>query len=211
MDTVDKMDSTEKTIDERVCELAEWGCSDPEIAMVLHTTVTELTLRFAGALQKGRAKRCEAVRKTAYEAATNGNMTSLAWFWKQDLSTGFDGTLSTIPSLPGQAPGNGADPLVRVPRGLNFNDEGAHRRCDQRRRGNSVPVRSSTPSRENRFRHRLRRGHRGTTTTTNTCHSEARRFRATLFRATGVPATRRFCAWWGGKSRTTESCRKSEP
>ena len=54
--------------------------------MILGVAAEEMQQQFAAQLHAGRARQCEAIRSKAYEAAKEGNMTTLGWFWKQDMS-----------------------------------------------------------------------------------------------------------------------------
>src|ERR1700733_9807607 len=75
-----------KQIDEKKVEqLAEIGCSEKEIGLLVGCSDDLLERRFAGALKRGRARRNHNLRKLQYESAKAGNVVMLIWLGKQWL------------------------------------------------------------------------------------------------------------------------------
>lgn len=75
-----------KVIDERQVEaLASIMCTNAEIAAVLDCSTDTLERRFAAALEKGRLKGKQSIRRKQYQLAMNGNPTMLIWLGKQHL------------------------------------------------------------------------------------------------------------------------------
>lgn len=75
----------------QVEKLAEIGCTDEEIGLVMGCSADTVARRrkndpaFCGVLEKGRASRRESLRRVQTDAALDGNVTMMIWLGKQEL------------------------------------------------------------------------------------------------------------------------------
>lgn len=76
-----------KVIDVNLLEgLAQIGCTDTEISVLVGCSVDTLKRRFADILTKGRESLRMRLRKAQLHAAEGGNVAMLIWLGKQYLS-----------------------------------------------------------------------------------------------------------------------------
>jgi hypothetical protein len=72
----------------RVTQLAEWGCTNEEIAEEFNITVEVLERQYAGQLRLGRLQRCLTVRKQMYRLVKqNANPPCTRFLYESELPT----------------------------------------------------------------------------------------------------------------------------
>lgn len=73
--------------EEKIEELASYGCTGEEISAVMNCAVSTLYDRFSDSIKKGHERRNCSVRRAQYDSAVNkGNVTMQIWLGKQYLN-----------------------------------------------------------------------------------------------------------------------------